>query len=379
MKKCNLLKKKSMKSKKLSTKSSLVSYPHEWPAALLKDVVLACSNPLKGLATEQPFLDSKLLINEKRLKNDRDFISYALTPLMLMAHKEHQQAREILKNHLGVKNTSAKKLECGRSLLPSLLQIIEELEVSHKTSEHAYKKGGYATYYSKKKEFFSLSDQAEWGNKQKNIYKILKQLEPQSVLDLGANTGWFSLLAESIGAEVVATDIDEASVNILYGYVKQNKLNILPLVLPFEDYVKNSRLSKSYVPAIKRMKADVVLCLALIHHLVFMSELTLEQIFPILADITKQTLVLEFVTLDDEQVQNALTNRAIYKSQKEFDKGRRIFATYGQKNYNLKTIMSIGMQYFSSVEILESHPDTRKLLVFSKLGNRANTMAHDEA
>ncbi len=67
----------------------------------------------------------------------------------------------------------------------------------------------YDTYYQDKKEDFAFECSSEWKDKQKIIYNIIKKIKPKTVLDYGANTGWFSILAAKQGAQVVATYLEE--------------------------------------------------------------------------------------------------------------------------------------------------------------------------
>jgi SAM-dependent methyltransferase len=227
---------------------------------------------------------------------------------------------------------------------------------------------GYISYYEDKHEAFNVNRQLGWKAKQKNIYKLIKKIRPKRVLDIGANTGWFSILAERLGAEVIATDIDESSIDTLYLYSKKNRCKILPLLLSFDDLSKefygldyNDPLYKArnlktrplFLPATKRLESDVVLLLALLHHLIIGQDKSLKEIFNILSILTKKVLIVEYVSLKDK----------VMDAESSFFKNLR---HYNVKNYNIDLVIKEGKKHFSQVEIFNSNPGTRKLLVFKK-------------
>src|SRR6185436_4312865 len=61
------------------------------------------------------------------------------------------------------------------------------------------------------------------------VHDVLREHAPCTVLDLGANTGWYSVLAARLGASVIALEDDESCIDILYGRSKREHLRILPL------------------------------------------------------------------------------------------------------------------------------------------------------
>ena len=227
---------------------------------------------------------------------------------------------------------------------------------------------GYASYYENKNEAFNVNSQLEWHAKQKNVYKVIKNIRPKRVLDIGANTGWFSILAEKLGAEVIATDIDESLIDTLYLYSKENKRKILPLLLSFNNLSKqfycsnhddpiykdrNLKTDFLFLPATKRLKSDVVLLLALLHHLIIGQHKGLKEIFNILSILTKKVLIVEYVGLKDK----------VMDPKSSFFKN---LPNYNAKNYNIDLVIEEGKKHFNKVEILNSNPSTRKLLVFKK-------------
>jgi SAM-dependent methyltransferase len=241
-----------------------------------------------------------------------------------------------------------------------LTSFITDLDVTP-LPEMCYKRGGYTSYYKSKREDFTIAHQAEWREKQKNAFNILSSYKPKTVLDIGANIGWFSMLAEHLGAEVVATDIDEASISTLYEYVKQDSLNIMPLVFSFGELVDTACVCpKAY------FVADMVLSLAVVHHLVFIAGIELDRIFEILSAVTKNTLVLEYVAINDDRMIALLTDSSVLNDHILHRKVMNIFETYGKDNYTFDNFLALGEKYFSSVKIFNSHPNTRKLLVFDK-------------
>ncbi len=131
----------------------------------------------------------------------------------------------------------------------------------------------------------------------------------KTVIDLGANDGHFSLLFND-DKHVIATDADPNCINDLYlNLKKEHKTNILPLVnnltTPSPAIGWNNTERDSITT---RLKADLVLALALIHHLAIANNVPLQLIADWLQPMGEH-LIIEFVPKDDEKVKLLLQNR----------------------------------------------------------------------
>ena len=143
------------------------------------------------------------------------------------------------------------------------------------------------------------------------VSELIHQVNPAKIWDLGANTGVFSRLALDIpGGYVISTDIDPAAVEINYLEAKKQKnRNILPLVIdltnPSPSMGWNNEERSSLV---QRGPADMILALALIHHLAISNNLPLEDVAEFMSRVGRY-LVIEFVPKQDSQVQKLLASR----------------------------------------------------------------------
>jgi hypothetical protein len=143
------------------------------------------------------------------------------------------------------------------------------------------------------------------------VDKIVKRLKPDVVWDLGAHTGEFSLIAASNGAFVVSVEGDAACMEHLYQRLSRENgtKKILPLTMdlanpsPGLGWDGRERLSLC-----DRGPADLVLALALIHHLVFSSCVPLSHIAQWFANMGRY-LIVEFIPHDDPMVLKLLANR----------------------------------------------------------------------
>jgi ribosomal protein L11 methylase PrmA len=142
--------------------------------------------------------------------------------------------------------------------------------------------------------------------KEKIFRELIGNLDVNSVLDLGANDGYFSkIIAEKV-TQVIAVDNDSRSICSLYD--SKNK-NILPLVMD----VANPSPSTGFANAerlnfFERIKCDAVIALALIHHLVIGRNISLQVLSEWFSAISKQ-LIIEFVPREDEKVKQMLASR----------------------------------------------------------------------
>ena len=146
--------------------------------------------------------------------------------------------------------------------------------------------------------------------KKEKVRDFLKQLAPNEVWDLGANTGMFSRIACEQGARAVAFDVDPGAVERNYRNVKdKQESSLLPLWL---DLVNPSpalgwaNRERSSIP--ERGKPGAILALALIHHLVISNNVPLRLVSDFFASMT-DGLIIEFVPKSDERVKTLLATR----------------------------------------------------------------------
>lgn len=128
--------------------------------------------------------------------------------------------------------------------------------------------------------------------------------------DLGANTGEFSRIAAEKGYYTVAWDVDPAAVEKGYRALKQAGIkNALPLIQdltnPSPSIGWNNEERDSFQ---KRGPADLVLALALIHHLAIGNNVPLPSVAKFFAGVCSR-LVIEFVPKEDSQVERMLSGR----------------------------------------------------------------------
>ncbi len=143
------------------------------------------------------------------------------------------------------------------------------------------------------------------------VDRVVRDLQPSMIWDLGANTGEFSLIAASHGAFVVSIEGDPACTEFLYKKIfqKNESRNILPLTMdlanPSPGLGWDSRERSSLMD---RGPADLLLALALVHHLVFSCCIPLSMVAQWFSKITNFVLV-EFVPHTDPMVKKLLANR----------------------------------------------------------------------
>jgi hypothetical protein len=183
--------------------------------------------------------------------------------------------------------------------------LVESLEATIQKLDWTPRGTEWGNYY----DLTNYSD-AAFEHKKQLVDKWTKRLQPAMVWDLGANNGVFSRVVSSAGPYVVSFDIDPAAVEQNYRQVKNDKTeNLLPLLLdltnptPAIGWANRERDSFG-----ARGPADMVLALALIHHLAISNNVPLPQLADFFAE-TGKWLVIEFVPKPDSQVQKLLVSR----------------------------------------------------------------------
>ncbi len=187
----------------------------------------------------------------------------------------------------------------------AFLGLIDSLE---STVRHlSWKPAGteWATYY----EVSNYTPEAEQ-HKAEIVRGFLRQVSARRVWDLGANVGRYSRLAAAEGAFAVAWDVDPAAVELNYRACRaEGEASVLPLLLdltnpsPPMGWEHRERMS-----LIERGPVDLVLALALVHHLAIGNNVPLPDLARFLSRLGRW-LVIEFVPREDSQVQRMLRMR----------------------------------------------------------------------
>ncbi|MDZ7698229.1 MAG: SAM-dependent methyltransferase [Deltaproteobacteria bacterium] len=173
-------------------------------------------------------------------------------------------------------------------------------------------------------------DDPDVAMKSEYVENVIRQLKPKMVWDLGANRGEFSLIAASHGAFVVSIDGDPACSEALYEKIGGEKriTGILPLTMdlanpsPGLGWNSKERLSLS-----ERGPADLVMALALIHHLVLSSCVPFDLIAEWFSTLGN-SLLIEFVPPDDPMVKKLLQNRGDEHLPYSLNLFKRSFASF---------------------------------------------------
>lgn len=160
-------------------------------------------------------------------------------------------------------------------------------------------------------DYYAHTNYSETGARAKEglVGAFLDAIAPDTVWDLGANTGVYSELAAARGATTVAMDLDYGAVEALYQREKMSPQGVLPLVMdlsnpsPALGWAHEERAS-----LLQRGPADCAMALALIHHLCIGNNVPLGQAADFFSRTCRQ-LIIEFVPKEDSMVRRMLATR----------------------------------------------------------------------
>lgn len=187
----------------------------------------------------------------------------------------------------------------------SLVDQLEELKEDIENIEMPKQSTLWLDYYSRT-SFPSFENPTEWTLKHKSVVETLVESQPHTVLDIASNRGWYSRKAAKLGSDVVSFDTDEPSINMLYADLKQQRDHVLPLIMdilsPSPGYGWFGR--GWAIPATNRFQCEMVLALAIIHHIAFKASIpgNLCHIVDLLGAFAQRWLLIEFVPPEDQYV-----------------------------------------------------------------------------
>lgn len=380
-------------------KIDFISYPYEWcfsqyrDAALLtlkveKQALLYNMSLKDASAYNIQFSDGKPIfidtLSFEKLDEQMPWLAYKqfcqhfLAPLCLMSYKDVRLS-SLMKQYIdGI------PLDLTAKLLPNFIRPGVWLNINlHSYFQNKYNdKAVHSAYghnmtktkrialieglYDIVSDLKSPNIHTEWENyydftnysqtafeaKSRLIEEYTASLQKvKKIADMGANNGYFTRISlkKVPNAKAVAFDIDSQVVEKNYNIVKNNaETNILPLVSdllnpsPGIGWANKERASIS-----NRVEVDVVLALALVHHLCISSNIPFDYVASYFSTLAPN-LIIEFAPKEDSQVQKLLTFR------------KDIYSWYNQENFE-----KCFSRYYAIVR-QDNIPESKRVLYLMK-------------
>jgi hypothetical protein len=345
---------------------AFTSYPYEWSFDMLKDAALLTLRLVKesigfGLILKDAtpyniqWHDDKFIfidtLSFEKYNEEEPWIAYRqfcenfLSPLLLMHYSKNALQQLLLAYPDGIPLGIAKSLLPWRSKFSfhTYLHIHLHATIANKKKFEDQKK----IYFSKQKlknlitslegligKLKLPTQQTAWSGyyeeasqrenylaqKKEIIQEWLKKTgDIKTAADLGANDGEFSRLLSVKNIQTIAADFDPYCINRLYLQIKESgEKNIQPLVIDLANPTPAIGVNNEERASFQnRIKVDMVLALALIHHLTIGKNIPFYHISKFFSAITKQ-LIIEFIPKTDPKVQLMLKQkRDIYDNYNE--------------------------------------------------------------
>lgn len=186
--------------------------------------------------------------------------------------------------------------------------------------------------------------------KENVLLQYLCTQQPTSVHDLGGNiarTG--QAIAFRLSAPVCSSDVEVDCIELAHQRTKSLDLPIdvaiLDVMFPAPAYGAGA----SRPGAVDRLKADAVLALALVHHLVVRSHISMSTFAHVVSDYALRTAIVEFIHPEDKHMMGWAERGLVIPD-----------------DYTAEMLRDVFLQYFTACQSLPEYHPTRSLYAFSR-------------
>jgi SAM-dependent methyltransferase len=377
----------------ISPRVPFVTYPHEWCNAqfldaaeltlALSEAALLSGHELKDASAWNVVFDgcrpvfcdhlSFQRISDRRWWAFAQYIRHFILPLCLSKHRRlHARESlaisrdgmnpEVARNLMGLKRFAtrywllmmssrpaatsgdAKAGRSGPTNHKNLYTTTRWFLNGVRTLRHA--KSTWLNYTAERNHY--TPDAADV--KYKAVETWLTALSPPWVIDLGCNTGEFSKLAVRAGSRVIAIDMDHESLQDLY--LSNQGEPIYPVFANFDDLSGGRGWAGSEFPGlIERLaqNSDLLMMLAVVHHLAISSAVPYAEIAAIAARLTSKHLIVELLDSSDPLVCQLASQRNRLPSEFSIAVQRQAFD-----------------RYFETLEVITIPASSRQLFLMEK-------------
>ena len=174
--------------------------------------------------------------------------------------------------------------------------------------------------------------------------------EARTVLDLGCNKGLFAQIAWMHGFTVAGVDADPGAIDSMFHSVVHSKASISCGIADFVSPREGLGMLTNPLPTfVERFRSDIVVCVAVTHHLYFgRYRMRLHLIARLLSMYARKYLIVEFVPKEDPFLKNHYPESS------------------SEAGYSIESFSQAMAEGFVEMEVLPSFPSGRSLLLLRK-------------
>jgi SAM-dependent methyltransferase len=227
-----------------------------------------------------------------------------------------------------------------KSLQKMIFKTIYRWEKPYQFKSH------WSTYYQN-----DIESPEYLKDKEATIRRWLDIIKPKSILDLGSNTGKFSFIAAEYAERVISLEGDTKCVDKIEEQINLRKLdNLYTLIGNIAELTPSLGFHNFETKSINsRVNSDLVLGLALVHHLHINNQLSFAQIVEMFFLFSSQYLIVEFIPITDNKVQLLMRDKKINLS-----------------DYNEVSFTNILSKWYNIIENVSLKETERKLILLKK-------------
>lgn len=175
--------------------------------------------------------------------------------------------------------------------------VLRQLQRAVATTAPEVVSSAWTTYGDEDKEYHAM--------KHAMVAQILSEQPPQRLLDVGANRAAHAFAAAADGARVAVLDSDPAVCDALFLRARETSASVQVICADLAEPPGPSGWAHAEHPGLldrlKDADFDVVLALAVVHHLTIVDGIGLDAVAELLASLTRDRLLVEHVPPDDRR------------------------------------------------------------------------------
>lgn len=179
----------------------------------------------------------------------------------------------------------------------------------------------------------------------------MDDIKPAKVIDLGSNTGRFSIIASAHAKKVIAVEPDHDCIEKLRLDIRKRGITNIETVIaditqpsPAIGWKNEERFS-----LLQRLNCDMLFALALLHHVCISANIPLAFVAELFAQLTGRYALVEFIPRSDPKVAALLLNR------------KDIFQDYAEDHF-----IQCFSTWFNLVKVASCDASDRKLYLWER-------------